>query len=111
MLCKSIVLKLRVAVNIICMNKKGPRWKIFAACEKTLGGICPLNSRAAQSDPRLGETKTAVNVITETKTMAFYVQCHGITVGGFWKKKMEKRSEMGKGPCCQIKMRRRGRSI
>lgn len=58
----------------------------FAACEKTLGGICPLNSRDAQSDPRLGETKTAVNAITETKTMGCYVQCHGIMGGGFWKK-------------------------
>lgn len=33
------------------------------------GGICRLESRAAQSDPRLGETKTAVNAIVHTKTM------------------------------------------
>lgn len=87
--------KLHVAVNIICMNKKkGPPWKIFAACEKTLGGICRLESRAAQSDPRLGETKTAVNATIQTKTMGWYVQCHGITGGGFrQKKKKKKKSE------------------
>lgn len=85
MLCKSIVPKLQVAVNIICMNKKEASAENFAACEKTLGGICPLNSRAAQSDPRLGETKAAVNAITETKTMGCYVQCHGIMGGGLWK--------------------------